>query len=290
MEVVIDSNSGFCFGVIKAIDAAEKHLSDDASPLYCLGEIVHNNEEVTRLEDEGLITINHQQIEDISAGRLLIRAHGEPPETYKLAKSKKLNVIDATCPVVLKLQQRIRKGYHEMITENGQILIFGKQGHAEVNGLVGQTENQAIVINAIDDIKKIDFTRPARLFSQTTQSVELFKELVDAIEAKYMEVSPAKTLFKAYDTICRQVANRAPQLKKFAKNHQVILFVSGKQSSNGKYLYQICKESNENTYFISSENEIKKEWFQGVEKVGVCGATSTPMWLMENVSNYVSSL
>lgn len=290
MEVVIDSNSGFCFGVIKAIDAAEKHLSDDASPLYCLGEIVHNNEEVTRLEDEGLITINHRQIEDISAGRLLIRAHGEPPETYKLAKSKKLNVIDATCPVVLKLQQRIRKGYHEMITENGQILIFGKQGHAEVNGLVGQTENQAIVINALDDLKKIDFTRPARLFSQTTQSVELFKELVDAIEAKYMEVGSDKSMFKAYDTICRQVANRAPQLKKFAKNHQVILFVSGKQSSNGKYLYQICKESNENTYFISSENEIKKEWFQGVEKVGVCGATSTPMWLMENVSNYVSSL
>lgn len=290
MEVVIDSNSGFCFGVIKAIDAAEKHLSDDASPLYCLGEIVHNNEEVTRLEDEGLITINHQQIEDISAGRLLIRAHGEPPETYKLAKSKKLNVIDATCPVVLKLQQRIRKGYHEMITENGQILIFGKQGHAEVNGLVGQTENQAIVINALEDVQKIDFTRPARLFSQTTQSVELFKELVDAIEAKYMEVGSDKSMFKAYDTICRQVANRAPQLKKFAKNHQVILFVSGKQSSNGKYLYQICKESNENTYFISSENEIKKEWFQGVEKVGVCGATSTPMWLMENVSNYVSSL
>ncbi len=290
MEVVIDKNSGFCFGVIKAIDAAEKHLLLDESPLYCLGEIVHNNEEVTRLEKEGLKTINHQQIQNISGSRLLIRAHGEPPETYKLSKDFKLNVIDATCPVVLKLQQRIRKGYQEMKKVNGQIVIFGKEGHAEVNGLVGQTDNQAIVINSLEDVRKIDFTRPSRLFSQTTQSVELFKELVEVIEREYDRIANVLTLFKAFDTICRQVSNRAPQLKKFATAHQIILFVSGKQSSNGKYLYQICKEANKNTFFISSELEINSSWFNNVDKVGICGATSTPMWLMEKVAKTVSFL
>ncbi len=290
MEVVIDTNSGFCFGVIKAIDAAEKHLALDDSPLFCLGEIVHNNEEVSRLENEGLQTISHQQIKDISGKRLLIRAHGEPPETYKQAKDHALNVIDATCPVVLKLQQRIRKGYQEMKKVNGQIVIFGKEGHAEVNGLVGQTDNQAIVINAFEDVQKIDFSRPSRLFSQTTQSVELFKELVEIIEQEYEKKMKDLSLFKAFDTICRQVSNRAPQLKKFATAHQVVLFVSGKQSSNGKYLYQICKEANKNTYFISSEQEIDSSWFVHVEKVGICGATSTPMWLMEKVAQTVSIL
>ncbi len=290
MKVVIDKNSGFCFGVIKAIDAAENHLANDESSLFCLGEIVHNNEEVNRLENLGLRTISHQQIQDIPKSRLLIRAHGEPPNTYKLAANAQVNIIDATCPVVLKLQERIRKGYQEMVSIKGQIIIFGKEGHAEVNGLVGQTDNNAIVINSLEDLDKIDFTKPARLFSQTTQSVEMFKELVAEIKKRYILHFSQNPDFKAFDTICRQVANRAPRLKKFASDHQVILFVSGKQSSNGKYLYQICKQVNPNTYFISSESEIDYNWFTSVDKVGICGATSTPMWLMEKIANLVSKL
>lgn len=288
MKVVIDNNSGFCFGVIKAIDAAENHLSKDASALFCLGEIVHNNEEVHRLENQGLKTVSHTQLKDIPNSRLLIRAHGEPPETYAVAHKFNLHVIDATCPVVLKLQEKIRDGYDEMKSQNGQIVIFGKEGHAEVNGLVGQTDNQAIVINSFEDVDKIDFSRPARLYSQTTQSVELFKELVDEINHRYQQASTNKPSFEAFDTICRQVSNRAPKLKEFAATHQVILFVSGKLSSNGKYLYQICKQVNPNTYFISSEKEIENEWFRGVESVGICGATSTPMWLMEKIAQLVS--
>jgi 4-hydroxy-3-methylbut-2-enyl diphosphate reductase len=290
MDVYIDNNSGFCFGVIKAIDAAETHLSASDSPLFCLGEIVHNNEEVRRLENEGLKTIHHDQIKDISERRMLIRAHGEPPETYSLAEKHHIKVIDATCPVVLKLQLKIRKGYQEMQKVNGQIIIFGKDGHAEVNGLVGQTDNQAIVISTIDDLHKIDFKRPARLYSQTTQSVEEFKALVEKINQSYAEQSPESFDFLAFDTICRQVANRAPQLKKFAASHQVILFVSGLLSSNGKYLFDICKQTNPNSHFITSESELETEWFTAAKSVGICGATSTPMWLMERVSNAVKSL
>ena len=217
MKVFIDINSGFCFGVIKAIDAAEAHLSADDSPLFCLGEIVHNSEEVSRLEKEGLKTIHNNQIKEISERRMLIRAHGEPPETYALARKHHIKVIDATCPVVLRLQQKIRKGYQEMLKVNGQIIIFGKEGHAEVNGLVGQTDNQAIVISTIDDLRKIDFKRPARLYSQTTQSIEEFKALVEKIDRFYYEQSPDCSDFMAFDTICRQVANRAPQLKKICR-------------------------------------------------------------------------
>ncbi len=290
MDVFIDNNSGFCFGVIKAIDAAETHLSASDSPLFCLGEIVHNNEEVRRLENEGLKTIHHDQIKDISERRMLIRAHGEPPETYSLAKRHHIKVIDATCPVVLKLQLQIRKGHQEMQKVNGQIIIFGKYGHAEVNGLVGQTDNQAIVISTIEDLHKIDFKRPARLYAQTTQSVEEFKALVEKINQSYAEQSPGSYDFLAFDTICRQVANRAPQLKKFAASHQVILFVSGLLSSNGKYLFDICKQTNPNSHFITSESELEAAWFTEAKSVGICGATSTPMWLMERVANAVKSL
>ncbi len=290
MDVFIDNNSGFCFGVIKAIDAAETHLSADDSPLFCLGEIVHNSEEVSRLEKEGLKTIHNNQINEISERRMLIRAHGEPPETYDLAKKHHIKVIDATCPVVLRLQQKIRKGYQEMLKVNGQIIIFGKEGHAEVNGLVGQTDNQAIVISTINDLRKIDFKRPARLYSQTTQSIEEFKALVNKIDQYYYKQSPDHFDFMAFDTICRQVANRAPQLKKFAASHQVILFVSGKQSSNGKYLFDVCRQANPNSYFITSESELKPDWFKQTKSVGICGATSTPMWLMKKVANTVKSL
>ncbi|MEI6348397.1 MAG: 4-hydroxy-3-methylbut-2-enyl diphosphate reductase [Bacteroidota bacterium] len=291
MEVVIDQYSGFCFGVIKAIHAAEIHIADNSSKLFCLGEIVHNNEEVNRLEKEGLITIQHQQINQINGERMLIRAHGEPPETYSLAKQSDVKLIDATCPVVLKLQQNIRKGYKEMLLIDGQIIIYGKEGHAEVNGLVGQTNNSAIVIGSLDDIGKIDFNKPARLYSQTTQNVEDFKMLVENIEHEFAKNKPKEIhFFMAFDTICRQVSNRAPQLRIFASSHQVILFVSGKQSSNGKYLYQICKKVNINTYFISSIEEIQTQWFLNVNSVGVCGATSTPMWLMEQVALFVKSI
>lgn len=290
MNVVIDKNSGFCFGVIKAIDSAETHLAADSAPLFCLGEIVHNSEEVARLETEGLKTIHHHQLANIAGSRMLIRAHGEPPETYLFASKNNIKVIDATCPVVLALQQRIKKGYLEMAKIDGQIIIFGKEGHAEVNGLVGQTDNQAIVINNFSDLSKIDFSRSARLYSQTTQSVEEFKIIVKEISQRYDEKHAANIDFKAYDTICRQVANRAPQLKEFAASHQVILFVSGKQSSNGKYLYQICKQANNESYFITTDSEINPDWIKGAESVGICGATSTPMWLMEKIANTVKSL
>jgi 4-hydroxy-3-methylbut-2-enyl diphosphate reductase len=291
MNVVIDQNSGFCFGVIKAIHAAENHIAEDSSKLFCLGEIVHNNEEVKRLENAGLITIQHQNIEQIKGERMLIRAHGEPPETYLRAQDSNVKVIDATCPVVLKLQQRIRKGYKEMQLINGQIIIFGKEGHAEVNGLVGQTNNSAIVIGSKADIDKIDFNRPARLYAQTTQSVEDFKKLVDEIEKRFQKINHIESdFFMAFDTICRQVSNRTPQLQVFASSYQVILFVSGKQSSNGKYLYQMCKNVNQKTFFISSTDEIQPEWFENINSVGICGATSTPMWLMEKVASSVKSL
>jgi len=239
----------------------------------------------------GLITIQHNDIEKLKNQRLLIRAHGEPPSTYKIAKDNKVCLIDATCPVVLKLQERVRKGYNEMKSIDGQILIFGKEGHAEVNGLVGQTNNSAIVIGNFNDLAKIDYTRPARLYAQTTQNIEDFHLLANEIKINYQKKSTTKDFnFKATDTICRQVSNRAPQLKSFAKSHDIIIFVSGYQSSNGKYLYQVCKDVNDKTYFISKPSEIKTEWFENATKVGICGATSTPMWLMKEIASIIEKI
>lgn len=286
MRVTIDDNSGFCFGVINAIKKAEEELSTSGK-LYCLGHIVHNNAEVERLEEAGLITVSHEEFAQLRNCTVLIRAHGEPPETYKTARTNNIRLIDATCPVVLKLQQRIKKSFDEM-GEKGQLLIFGKEGHAEVNGLVGQTEGKAIVIKEISDLEKINPDKEIAFFSQTTMDIEAFKELSKKIDDRFCD-SDAKKV-KINDTICRQVANRAPHLRIFAAENEVILFVSGKESSNGKYLYKVCKEVNPNSYFINQASEIDFSWIKGAKSVGICGATSTPRWQMEEVAKKISEL
>lgn len=289
MKVVIDKQSGFCFGVVRAINMAEKIMNDNQAELYCLGEIVHNNEEVNRLNTKGMHTVSHKDIPNLEGQNLLIRAHGEPPSTYNLLKENGVTLHDATCPVVLRLQMRVKKGFLEMKKMHGQVLVFGKKGHAEVNGLVGQTDGQAIVLESIDDIALIDFSKPSRLYAQTTKSVDDFNTIVNAVHEKYKEKNQTVYDFEAFDTICRQVENRRPQLEYFASNHDVILFVSGKDSSNGKYLFDVCKKVNTQTHFISNEHEIDIDWFcHKVTSVGICGATSTPMWLMEKVANFVS--
>ncbi len=286
MKITIDTQSGFCFGVVNAIRAAEKELKTNET-LLCLGDIVHNNAEVNRLKDKGLEIIEHEQLHTASNRKVLIRAHGEPPETYLKAKENHITLIDATCPVVLKLQERIRKGYEEIKSQGGQIVIYGKEGHAEVNGLVGQTNNQAIIINHPDDIHKIDFTRPIKLYSQTTQSIDGFKQIVDLISKEITSLDNGPNQFTAIDSICRQVSHRAPHLRKFATQFQVIVFVSGKKSSNGLALFAECKKTNPLSYLISDTDNIEAKWFTDVETVGICGATSTPMWLMEKVAQHL---
>jgi len=289
MKIVIDNKSGFCFGVVRAIEMAEDVLNNEKSELYCLGEIVHNNEEVSRLNKQGMKTISHDNIPNLQNKNILIRAHGEPPETYQMIEKYGLKLHDASCPVVLKLQTRVKKGFLEMQKVGGQVLIFGKKGHAEVNGLVGQTNGKAIVLESLEDVEFIDFSKASRLYAQTTKSVEEFNTLVESIRQRYQDISGKSSDFQSFDTVCRQVENRRPQLEKFAATHDVILFVSGKESSNGKYLYDVCKNVNPNTFFISNEKEIDVECFcNKVDSVGICGATSTPMWLMEKVADFVS--
>ncbi|MDD2411708.1 MAG: 4-hydroxy-3-methylbut-2-enyl diphosphate reductase [Bacteroidales bacterium] len=289
MKIVIDNQSGFCFGVVRAIEMAEDVLNEGKSELYCLGEIVHNNAEVRRLNEQGMKTVSYDDIPNLQNKNILIRAHGEPPETYQMIEKYGLKLHDASCPVVLKLQTRIKKGFLEMQKVGGQVLIFGKKGHAEVNGLVGQTDGKAIVLESLEDIEFVDFSKASRLYAQTTQSVGEFNKLVESICQRYQDVSGKSFDFQSFDTVCRQVENRRPQLKKFAASHDVILFVSGKESSNGKYLYDVCKKVNPNTFFISNEEEIDVNSFcNKVESVGICGATSTPMWLMEKVADFVS--
>jgi 4-hydroxy-3-methylbut-2-enyl diphosphate reductase len=278
MVVTIDKNSGFCFGVVYAIEMAEEYLAANGS-LYCLGDIVHNDEEVSRLKAKGLEIIDHDRLRTLKDTTVLIRAHGEPPETYKIAIENNIQLIDASCPVVLKLQNRVRAAY----AQNTQIVIYGKIGHAEVNGLVGQTQGEALVISGIEDLDKLDYSRPIALFSQTTKSTAQFY----AIKA---EIEKRTAAFKANDTICRQVSNREPQLTAFAQEHEVIIFVAGKKSSNGKVLYNVCKAANPNSYFISGCNELDPAWIQNRETIGICGATSTPMWLMEEVKNHILKL
>jgi len=288
MKVTIDSESGFCFGVVFAIQMAEAEL-DVSGNLYCLGDIVHNNMEVERLTKKGLKIINHEQLKDLHDCKVLIRAHGEPPETYQTAINNNIELIDASCPVVLKLQNRVRTSFDDVKKHNGQVVIYGETGHAEVNGLVGQTNGEAIILTGEHDLHKIDFTRPVYLFSQTTKSTEGFRQMRQLIENKVRENKGVLETedFIANDTICRQVSNREPQLEKFAAAHDVIVFVSGKKSSNGKALYGVCKNINPKTYFISEVSEVQLDWFDGAESVGICGATSTPMWLMQDVAAYL---
>lgn len=289
MVVTVDDKSGFCFGVTNAIGKAEEILASE-SELYCLGEIVHNDVEVSRLADKGLVTIDHNLLKNINNRKVLIRAHGEPPTTYQQAKANGLEIIDASCPVVLKLQERIRKSYATALQNGGQIVIYGKKGHAEVNGLVGQTGNSAIVVESINDIDAIDFGKPICLYSQTTKSIEGFKALKAEIERRIAETGSDLSTFESHDTICRQVANRQPQLMQFAKANDVIIFVSGKKSSNGKVLYEVCRSQNEQTYMVEDENEIECSWFNQAQSVGICGATSTPRWLMERVAQHIREI
>jgi len=280
--VEIDEGSGFCFGVVNAIQSAEKELTTDKD-LYCLGDIVHNSQEVARLQKKGLRTINHEDLKNMHDKRVLLRAHGEPPSTYEIAEQNSIRIIDATCPVVLLLQKKILKQYKEMNPLDSQIVIFGKIGHAEVNGLVGQTEGKAIVIEKITDLDLLDFSKNIYLFSQTTMSVHDFKEIVTEIQKRiYKDVN-----FKYFDTICRQVANRIPHIKEFAARHDLILFVAGKKSSNGKVLLDECIKANANTHLISNPGDINPQWLKNVQSVGICGATSTPKWLMEDVAREV---
>jgi len=292
MQIKIDDKAGFCFGVVKAIGTAEEQLSHNET-LYCLGDIVHNNAEVHRLNQKGLQVIDHQQLASLSGKKVLIRAHGEPPSTYQQAEALGIELIDATCPIVLALQQRIRKGYDEMrsLSPAGQVVIFGKPGHAEVIGLCGQTDNSAIVVSSPDDLEGIDFCRPIRLYSQTTKSKEDFSQLIKNIEFKIAQTcgTVSDTQFVAYNTICNRVANRAIELEAFAKSVDIVLFVSGKGSSNGHYLYEYCKNVQPNTHLISDVDELDHAWFDQVERVGITGATSTPRWLMEAVAQTIDN-
>jgi len=288
MRITINRNSGFCFGVVFAIQVAEEEL-EKSGELYCLGDIVHNNMEVDRLRAKGLKIIAPEDLKILHDCKVLIRAHGEPPETYRIALENNIELIDASCPVVLKLQNRIRNGFDEMTLKNGQIVIYGKEGHAEVNGLVGQIKGKAIIVNTEKDFDKIDYTRPVFFYSQTTQSTEGFQKMKDGILKRINNTGKAIE-FIANDTICRQVSNRGPHIREFAEKHEVIVFVSGRKSSNGLYLYGVCKSENKKTYLISSRQELKKEWFEGIDSVGVCGATSTPMWLMEEIAGEIKKL
>ena len=289
MTVEIDSNSGFCFGVVTAIKKAEEEL-DNSGQLYCLGDIVHNAGEVERLCGKGLQTITHDDLSRLKDVKVLLRAHGEPPQTYTTAAKNNVEIIDATCPVVLQLQRRIKKAYDEGVEteknggEKPLIVIYGKNGHAEVNGIVGQTNGEAVVIQDLDGISSLDLSRDILLYSQTTKSLEGFRQVVEEIKRRKTEGK-----FEYFDTICRQVSNRMEKMREFARNHEAVVFVSGAKSSNGKVLFEKCLEVNPRTYLISEESQLNPEWVSGVETVGICGATSTPLWLMERVAERIRS-
>ena len=282
IQVEIDKGSGFCFGVTTAIKKAEEEL-EKGEQLYCLVDIVHNGMEVNRLNRRGLITINRDDLKSLHHVKVLLRAHGEPPETYEIAKQNNIEIIDATCPVVLQLQRRIKRKFDA--NPMAQIVIFGKNGHAEVLGLVGQTRNRAIVIESFEDVKKLDFDRDIFLYSQTTKSLDEFHRIITYIQEHMAEGAT----FESFDTICRQVANRMPNIAVFATKHDVILFVCGKKSSNGKVLFQQCRQVNPHAHLIENAKEIELEWFDGAQTVGICGATSTPKWLMEECRDYILS-
>ncbi len=281
MKILIDDNAGYCFGVVKAIGTAEEELAS-AGRLFCLGDIVHNSAEVERLKQKGLQVIDHDMLRRLPAdSRVLIRAHGEPPATYAAARALGIRLIDATCPIVLALQSRIRQGYEAMQRVGGQIVLFGKPGHAEVIGLNGQCDGQAIIVSREDDLGQIDFARPIRLYSQTTKSRDEYRHLIANIQARLPEGAD----FVAFDTVCNRVANRAKELETFARSVDVLLFVAGANSSNGRYLYEYCRHVQPQTYLIATPDELQPRWVSSATSVGISGATSTPRWLMESVKS-----
>lgn len=279
MRVEIDEHSGFCFGVVNAIRKAEQEL--ERGPLYCIGDIVHNNLEVERLKQKGLRTIEHGEFAGLKDCRVLFRAHGEPPVSYEIAKGNGVEVIDASCPVVLNLQKMIRKAYESTREEQGQVVIYGKQGHAEVVGLVGQTNGEALVIEREADVEQIDFSKAVLLFSQTTKSLEGFRRIADLMKEK------GGDKVVVYDTICRKVANRIPQLREFAGQHDVVIFVSGEKSSNGRQLFAVCREVNARTYFVQRAADVTPDMVENATSVGISGATSTPRWIMEEIKHKI---
>lgn len=281
--IEIDEDSGFCFGVVTAIQKAEAEL-DKSGHLYCLGDIVHNSDEVERLKNKGLVTITHDDLRKLHNVKVLLRAHGEPPETYAIARDNGIEIIDATCPVVLKLQRRIHTRYIDSEHPNTQIVIYGKLGHAEVNGLVGQTNGEAVVVENIDGLDRIDYSRDIALYSQTTKSLQGFKEIEKEISHR-----KGGQGFESFDTICRSVANRIPKIKEFARRHDAVIFVCGKKSSNGKILFAECREANANTFMVTNESEIDVEQLIGKQSIGICGATSTPRWLMNRIKEAIES-
>ncbi len=283
LKVEIDNGSGFCFGVTTAIRKAEEELAKGCK-LYCLGDIVHNDMEVERLHDQGLETIDHEQLKSLHNAKVLLRAHGEPPKTYDIARQNNIEIIDATCPVVLALQRRIKLKW--CINREAQTVIFGKKGHAEVLGLVGQTHGEAIVVENLEEVKeKIDLSKDINLYSQTTKNLDEYRHIIDYIQSNI----DAESAFKSYDTICRQVANRMPHIADFAAHHDIILFVCGRKSSNGHALFTRCKEVNINSHLVERKDEIDFSWFDNAETVGICGATSTPKWLMEECKDAILS-
>lgn len=283
LKVEIDNGSGFCFGVTTAIRKAEEELAKGCK-LYCLGDIVHNGMEVERLHDQGLETIDHEQLKSLHNAKVLLRAHGEPPKTYDIARQNNIEIIDATCPVVLALQRRIKHKWS--INREAQTVIFGKKGHAEVLGLVGQTHGEAIVVENLEEVKeKIDLSKDINLYSQTTKNLDEYRHIIDYIQSNIA----AESAFKSYDTICRQVANRMPHIADFAAHHDIILFVCGRKSSNGHALFTRCKEVNINSHLVERKDEIDFSWFDNAETVGICGATSTPKWLMEECKDAILS-
>jgi len=284
-KIEIDPKSGFCFGVVNAIKKAEEELAKGGT-LYCLGDIVHNNLEVDRLAKLGLVTINHEEFSKLKNAKVLLRAHGEPPTTYQIAKENNIEIIDASCPVVLRLQRRIHDKYKDEIDNDSQIVIYGKNGHAEVNGLLGQTESNAIIIEHKEDLDKLDYSKNICLFSQTTKPLDGFQEIIDLIQSRIQQGAR----FEYFDTICRQVSNRIPNIKDFALSHDIIFFVAGEKSSNGKVLFAECKKYNSNSYFVSSPSEIDPSLIKDNLSIGICGATSTPKWQMEEVERRIEDL
>lgn len=290
MKIEIEARSGFCFGVENAILIAENSLRSGEA-VYCLGSIVHNEQEVLRLKNLGLITINHKELAEMRDSKVLIRAHGEPPSTYQLAKNNNIEIIEATCPIVSRLQNRIKKAWRDSLETGAQIVIFGKESHAEVVGLQGQTGNNSILIRNKADIENIDFTRPVVLFSQTTRSREKYSEIAELIKSRFEKKGyDVSRMVTVNNTICGQVANREPSLREFSKRHELIIFVSGRESSNGKMLFEVCRSVNTNSYFISSPDEIDPTWLKGIKMVGISGATSTPKWLINDVYLKISEL
>jgi len=291
MVVEIDKKSGFCFGVQNAVEIAEKALLK-GEKVFSLGPIVHNDKEMERLIALGLISIDHNEFSRLKNCKVMIRAHGEPPETYLTAERNNITIIEATCPIVKKLQSRIKSTWLKTKNDNGQVVIFGKPGHAEVVGLLGQTDNEGILVSGPEDLKKIDLAKPVWLFAQTTMSIKDYNNFAALIltELKKKGIIKPEKYLHLNNTICGQVSNREPYLKEFAQNHDVVIFVSGRESSNGKMLYSVCKNINPQTYFISSPEEIDRSWFEGKKTVGICGATSTPKWLLENIYDLISGL